>query len=119
MPTVDFSLEGKTALVTGGSKGIGRAIAMTFAEHGADVAIAARGTEALDQTAKEIEACGRRALVVQTDVADEQQLERLYEHVCTEFGGIDVLVNNAATGAGSSLQRIILRAPFSIKHHEH
>ncbi|MCZ6895593.1 MAG: SDR family NAD(P)-dependent oxidoreductase, partial [Gammaproteobacteria bacterium] len=48
MPTVDFSLEGKTALVTGGSKGIGRAIAMTFAEHGADVAIAARGTEALD-----------------------------------------------------------------------
>lgn len=107
MPTVDFSLEGKTALVTGGSKGIGRAIALTFAEHGADVAIAARGTEALDQTAKEIEACGRRALAVQTDVADEHQLERLYEHVCSEFGGIDLLVNNAATGdRGGALSKL-------------
>jgi len=98
MAIVDFSLEGKIALVTGGSKGIGRAIALAFAEHGADVAIAARGVAALEQTAKEIESRGRRALAVQTDVADERQLDLLQKRVCEELGGVDVLVNNAATG---------------------
>ncbi|MEE9282181.1 MAG: SDR family oxidoreductase, partial [Myxococcota bacterium] len=98
MPMVDFSLDGKVALLTGGSKGIGRASALAFAEHGADVAIAARGLEALDHTSKEIEERGRRVCAVQTDVSDARQLERLVEQVRAELGGIDILVNNAATG---------------------
>jgi NAD(P)-dependent dehydrogenase (short-subunit alcohol dehydrogenase family) len=107
MPTVDFSLEGKTALITGGSKGIGRAIALTFAEHGAQVAIAARGAEALEQTAKEIEERGVRALAVPTDVSDEAALEELVGRVCGELGGVDVLVNNAATGdQGGELSKL-------------
>jgi NAD(P)-dependent dehydrogenase (short-subunit alcohol dehydrogenase family) len=106
VPTVDFSLEGKTALITGGSKGIGRAIALTFAEHGAHVAIAARGAEALEQTAKEIEERGVRALAVPTDVSDEASLEELVGRVCGELGGVDVLVNNAATGEGGKLSEL-------------
>ncbi len=98
MTMVNLSLEGKVAVVTGGSKGIGRAIALAFAEYGADVAIAARGAEALDRTRKEIEDHGRGALAVQTDVANAPDLERLYAEVCEAFGGVDVLVNNAATG---------------------
>jgi len=98
MSTVNLSLHGKVAVVTGGSKGIGRAIALAFAEYGADVAIAARGVEALDCTRKEIEEHGRGALAVQTDVANAPDLERLYAEVCEAFGGVDVLVNNAATG---------------------
>ena len=77
MSTIDLSLEGKTALITGGSKGIGRAIALTYAEHGADVALAARGAEALSRTAKEIEDRGVRALSVPTDVSDGAALETL------------------------------------------
>jgi NAD(P)-dependent dehydrogenase (short-subunit alcohol dehydrogenase family) len=98
VPTVDLSLAGKTAVITGGSKGIGRAIALTFAEYGAQVAIAARGVEVLEQTAAEIEERGVRALAVPTDVADEAALQELVARVRGEFGGIDVLVNNAATG---------------------
>jgi dehydrogenase/reductase SDR family protein 4 len=98
MSTVNLSLDGKVAVVTGGSKGIGRAIALTFAEHGADVVIAARGAEALDRTRKAVEERGRGALAVQTDVANEADLEQLYTAACDAFGGVDVLVNNAATG---------------------
>ena len=94
MSVVDFSLEGKIALVTGGSKGIGRAIALAFAEHGADVAIAARGVRALEATRKEIEATGRRCVAVPTDVYLDQELQRLHETVRSELGDIDILVNN-------------------------
>jgi NAD(P)-dependent dehydrogenase (short-subunit alcohol dehydrogenase family) len=67
-------LEGKVALVTGGSRGIGRAIALAFAQAGADVALAARGREDLERVAKEVEAEGRRALAVPTDVTDPGQV---------------------------------------------
>lgn len=107
MSMVNLSLEGKVALVTGGSKGIGRAIALAFAEHGADVAIAARGEEALERTAKELAERGNRALAVQADVGNAVDLERLAERVQSELGGVDVLVNNAATGdAGGRLSRL-------------
>lgn len=107
MSIVDLSLAGKIAVITGGSKGIGRAIALTFAEHGAQVAIAARGVEVLERTAKEIEERGVRALAVPTDVSDERALEVLVERVGSEFGGVDVLVNNAATGdRGGALSKL-------------
>jgi NAD(P)-dependent dehydrogenase (short-subunit alcohol dehydrogenase family) len=94
MSIVDFSLEGKIALVTGGSKGIGRAIALAFAENGADLAITARGVPALEATQKEIEATGRRCVAVPADVSSDQELERLHQTVVSELGDIDILVNN-------------------------
>ena len=97
MSKVDFSVTNKVAIVTGGSKGIGRAIALTLAEHGADVVIAARGREALDQTRAEIEATGRRCLAISADMAREEEWERLVNESIGAMGGIDILVNNAAT----------------------
>ena len=80
---------------------------MTYAEHGADVALAARGAEALSRTAKEIEERGVRALAVPTDVSDGAALESLVNRACDELGGIDILVNNAATGElGGSLMGV-------------
>jgi NAD(P)-dependent dehydrogenase (short-subunit alcohol dehydrogenase family) len=88
-------LEGKVALVTGGSKGIGRAIALSFAEAGADVAVAARGPEDLERTAKEIVAAGRRGLAVPTDVTEVDQVRAMVDRTVAELGTIDILVNNA------------------------
>ncbi|HEV3474875.1 MAG TPA: SDR family NAD(P)-dependent oxidoreductase [Actinomycetota bacterium] len=88
-------LDGKVALITGGSKGIGRAIALSFAEDGADIALAARGAEALEKTAREIEERGRRAIAVPTDVTDADQAKTLVDRTVAELGGIDILVNNA------------------------
>jgi 2-deoxy-D-gluconate 3-dehydrogenase len=88
-------LDGKVALVTGGSKGIGRAIALAYADAGADIALAARGAEALEKTAREVEERGRRAIFVPTDVADNEQVTALVERTTSELGGIDILVNNA------------------------
>lgn len=95
MPTVSFSLEGKMALITGASRGIGKAIAQAMAEHGADVAVAARAVEALEQTAKEIEALGRRAVVVPCDVTNPAQVEEMVKTTIEKLGGLDVVVNNA------------------------
>ena len=105
MSSVDLSLEGKVALVTGGSKGIGRAIALTFAEHGADVAIAARGVEALDATREALLATGRRAIAVQCDVGNDDDLARTVRETEEQLGGVGILVNNAATGSQASAAR--------------
>ncbi|MGH2662160.1 MAG: SDR family NAD(P)-dependent oxidoreductase [Actinomycetota bacterium] len=88
-------LEGKVALVTGGSKGIGRAIALSLADAGADVAISARGQEDLEKTATDLEALGRRALAVPTDVADRDQVQTMVDRTVEELGTLDILVNNA------------------------
>ena len=97
MAVADFSLKDQVSLVTGGSKGIGRAIALALAEHGADVAITARGQDALDATKKEIEATGRRCLAFSADLADDGALRKLHETTVSELGVVDILVNNAGT----------------------
>jgi NAD(P)-dependent dehydrogenase (short-subunit alcohol dehydrogenase family) len=90
-----FSLEGKTALVTGASRGIGKAIALGYAELGADVAVLARGTTALEELADKIEGFGRRALVLTCDVNVEDQIRESVATALREFGQLDVVVNNA------------------------
>jgi len=94
---VNFSLEGKVALITGGSRGIGRAIALTFAENGADVAISGRKLPDLESTAEEIKATGRKTLAVSSHIAKPEESTNLVEKVKAEFGKIDILVNNAGT----------------------
>src|SRR5688500_13728882 len=90
-----FSLEGKTALVTGASRGIGRAIALGFAEAGADVAVAARTEEDLNTLAKEIDSLGRKALVLPTDVRDREAIQAMFDKTVESFGHLDIVVNNA------------------------
>jgi dehydrogenase/reductase SDR family member 4 len=98
--SVEFGLFGRIALVTGGSKGIGRAIALALAEHGADVAVVARGPEALAETRAAIEAVGRRCLAISANMADEAEWPRIVDETIAAFGGVDVLVNGAAASSG-------------------
>ena len=93
-----FSLKGKVAVVTGGNRGIGRAIAGGFAEAGATVVIAARNEKKSAEAATEIEASGGRAIAVTSDVSDRAQIERMIDTVTSDVGPIDVLVNNAGIG---------------------
>ena len=87
---------GRVAIVTGGGTGIGAATAKMFAQHGADVVIASRTLEDLERTAAAVEAAsGRRCLIVQTDVKDEDQVVRMVQRTVDELGHIDILVNNA------------------------
>lgn len=95
MSTELFSLENKVAIVTGASRGIGRAIALGFARAGADVALAARSEGDLKSLADEIEEVGRRAIVVPTDVTQRDQIESLVTRTVEELGRLDILVNNA------------------------
>ena len=98
MSTADHSIDlsGKVAVVTGGSRGVGRAVVQGFAEAGADVVIASRKLENCQKAAAEVsEATGRRALPVGFHVAYWDQCDRLYDTVLAEFGRCDILVNNA------------------------
>lgn len=90
-----FSLTGKVCVVTGASRGIGRAIALAFAKQGADLVLAARSRDHLEEVRHLIEAQGRRAVVQPTDVTDLDQLRALAAAAVTHFGKIDVWVNNA------------------------
>lgn len=92
-------LAGKVAVITGASRGIGRTLALAFAREGADLVLAARTAEALAELAAEVEALGRRALAVPTDVTDEAQVKALFQATAETFDGLDVLVNNAGAGA--------------------
>jgi NAD(P)-dependent dehydrogenase (short-subunit alcohol dehydrogenase family) len=97
MPVADFSLGGKVAIVTGGSRGIGRSIAIGLAEAGADVAIAARKPEALEEAVGAVTATGRRAVAIPTNVRHIEALENLVEETVRQLGRVDILVNNAGT----------------------
>ncbi len=93
-----MSLEGKTALVTGSGRNIGRSIALALAKDGADVVINARSNrQEAEAVAAEVEELGRRALPVLADVGDKGQLEALLDQALDKFGGLDIVVNNAAT----------------------
>lgn len=93
-----FRLENKVALITGGSRGIGKAIALSFAEAGADVVIASRKQDELDQAAQEITSLtGKRCLPIRTDASKGDQLDNLVERTMATWGRIDILVCNAAT----------------------
>ena len=87
-------LEGKVAVVTGASRGIGRAIALTFAREGADVGLIARDKGRLDQVGTEVQAMGRKALALVADVAKEADVERMARTALDTFGKVDILVNN-------------------------
>lgn len=96
MVVADFSLNGKVAIVTGGSQGIGRSIALALAEQGADVAVAARKEGPLIAVAEEINQLGSRGLAVPTNIRHLDQLQNLVDRTKAALGRVDILVNNAA-----------------------
>jgi 3-hydroxybutyrate dehydrogenase len=97
MTTNNTPLNGRRTVVTGGSKGIGRSVALALAEAGADVVVTARNMIDLEAVAGEIKALGRRSLAISSDVTNVAEVLQLAQAVQDEFGGIDILVNNAGT----------------------
>ena len=116
---MEISLAGRAAIITGGSKGIGLAVATRFAASGADVAIVARGRAALDDAMAKIGAAASgRVLAVQGDVAVAADITRVYEQAMQAFGKIDIVVNNAGesrTGAFEEITDEIWREDFDQK----
>ena len=102
-----FDLTGKTAVVTGGSRGIGRAICLKLAGQGANIVLNFAGNEAAaEETRSQCEALGVRALAVKGDVADAEACNALIEKAVSEFGGVDILVNNAGVTRDNLLMRM-------------
>ncbi len=95
--SVNFSLEGKVAVVSGASRGIGESIAKTFASNGAKVVLSSRKQEGLDRVAGEIKAAGGEALPIACHAGKVEMIEDLFKKVKAEYGKVDILVNNAAT----------------------
>ncbi|HEU5038687.1 MAG TPA: 3-oxoacyl-ACP reductase family protein [Nocardioides sp.] len=108
-----FRLDGKVAVVTGASSGLGVAFAQALAEAGADVALGARRVDRLADTAKLVESAGRRALTVATDVADPDSCTNLVTRAVEELGRVDVLVNNAGVGTAVPATR---ETPEEFRH---
>src|SRR5687768_1381745 len=100
-----FSLEGKTAVITGASSGLGVAFATGFAEAGADVAICARRVERLEETKRQVEALGRRCIAVPADVANPDDCNRVVEETVAQLGKVDILINNAGIGTAAPATR--------------
>lgn len=95
-----LSLEGKVAIATGGGSGLGKAMCLALARAGADIVVAARRVELIEQTAAEVRGLGRRALAIPTDVTDSRQVNEMVGRGLSEFGRVDILVNNAGIVRG-------------------
>ncbi len=95
-----FSIEGKKALITGGSRGIGAATALAFARAGADVAVSSRKLPDLEKVAAEVRKLGKKAIAVEAHIGKMENLKPLVDRIMAEFGRIDILVNNAGMGFG-------------------
>src|ERR1041385_4015145 len=106
MTTSPFSLEGKTAIITGGGTGIGKSMAVEFARAGADVAVASRKLEHLEPVVKDIEKLGKRAFAMAVDVRQEDQVQALVERAVKDFGKLDIMVNNAGASFRSKPEDI-------------
>ena len=102
-PASGQQLAGKVALVTGGGSGVGKVTALTFAAQGAHVVLAGRRPTPLNEVAQECEALGVQALAVPTDLADPVAVKSLFAKCQEKFGRLDILLNNAGTGAPSKL----------------
>jgi len=106
-----IDLSGKAALVTGGSRGIGRAIALRLAQQGADIAFSYRGNaSAADDTVGDIEALGRKGVAVQADVSDPTAADGLVKTVVETYGKVDILVNNAGITRDDLIMRMSVEA---------
>jgi NAD(P)-dependent dehydrogenase (short-subunit alcohol dehydrogenase family) len=102
-----FRLNGKTALITGGARGLGKTMALALAEAGADLALAGRSRESCEATAREIaEATGRKVRAFEADVTSATDVTRLAEEVTAACGSIDVLVNNAGTNIRGTIDKL-------------
>lgn len=99
----EYSLSGKSAIVTGAGRGLGKAIALAFAEAGADLALAARTATEIEETAAEVRQMGRRVAAIPTDVTQEAQVEAMVQRAIAELGKIDILVNNVGWAKLKSL----------------
>ncbi|HGJ66125.1 TPA: SDR family oxidoreductase [bacterium] len=102
----NMRLKDQVSIVTGGGRGIGRAIALAFAKEGADVAVIARTQSEIESVAQEINDFGGKAIAIKTDVTDESQVERMVKTVIDRFGKIDTLVNNAGYAKHAYIQDI-------------
>ncbi len=109
--TIDgkFGLQGKTALITGGGTGLGRAMSLAIADAGANVIVSARRLDPLEETARLVREKGRRALAISADLTVSEQVNRMTEQAIAEFGHIDILINNAGiteAGRGKTLPEL-------------
>ncbi len=104
---MDLQLKGKTALITGGSEGIGKGIAMGLAEEGVDVAICSRRPEPLEAAAQEIrDATGVKVVAIPTDLTDDDQCRKFIEQGAKELGRVDIMVNNAGSSPGGVIETL-------------
>ena len=107
MKTPDlFDLSGKVSIVTGGGDGLGRVMAIALAEAGSDIVICSRKVEKCDETAREIEKLGVKALSVKCDILLDEDVDRVVDETVKSFGKIDILVNNSGRTWGGSAEDI-------------
>jgi len=97
-----FRLDGKTAIITGGAGGLGRSMVLQYAEAGANVVIASRNLEACENMAKQVRAGGGNALALSVDITDATTVEEMVSHTVSEYGALDIMINNAGRWGNSN-----------------